>query len=471
MWHVAFVVLVLPLSQYIPDPPRAALPRVQITWYGPIDDLPLLIPRAPTGAPKAPTGAPRAQTERSQPVRQPEQTPLPQHGADAFHPRQTVVNTSMRPNHPRQTLIQPAAPMEPPTILPNLPNIVMWDNPNEPQAPRIDPAILRLKQPKAAERLAQREIEAPEAPRLEQPLGPIDLVASAASKPTLPVEAMSAPKTRAQQAVDVTAPEIVAQDGNAQLIALSATPEPEQPVEIPVGNLSAHLTISPEGVGPGAANATIPAAAPTITGNGPPGLRISGGSGIRSNTSGTGGLRVMPGIPGRPPAAAPPPVMPGVVASRSQPSSMLNRIQPRMLPEALLGPKRIYTMRFSMANLSSATGSWVLNFSELVTMTARHADPDEPELRGPTALRKVDPKYPPELRDKHVEGEVVLYAVIRAGGTVDSIQLVQGIDPTLDANAMQALAQWKFKPAERLGQPVDIETVVRIPFRAATPLY
>jgi TonB family protein len=70
-----------------------------------------------------------------------------------------------------------------------------------------------------------------------------------------------------------------------------------------------------------------------------------------------------------------------------------------------------------------------------------------------------------------VEGEVVLYAVIRANGSVDSIQLLQGIDPTLDANAIQAFAKWKFKPAERQGVPVDIETVVRIPFRAFAPAY
>ena len=143
-----------------------------------------------------------------------------------------------------------------------------------------------------------------------------------------------------------------------------------------------------------------------------------------------------------------------------------------MAPEALLGPKRIYTMRFSMANLTSATGSWVLSFTELVTVAAQPASSTAAaELSGPTALRKVDPKYPPELRDKRVEGEVVLYAVIRANGTVDSIQLLQGIDPTLDANAMQAFVQWKFKPAERQGVPVDIETVVRIPFRAVAPTY
>jgi TonB family protein len=447
LWHVAFVLLVVPLSRYIPVPPRAVLPRVEITWYGPIKDLPLITPRARAAA--------------TPPASKPEKAPTPQPSADAFHPRQTIVNTPMRPNHPRQTLIQPAAPPAPPTILPNLPNIVVWGAPSEPKAPPLDPETLRLKRPRAAERAPQEEIEAPDVPDLEQPLGPIDLVASAATKPALPVDPMSAPRARVRRTVDVAAPDIAAQGQNAQLIALSATPEPERPPEIPQGNLAARLVIAPE-------SAVAPTTQTDTAGKGPPGLRITGGRGTTSNVSGAGaGLRVMPGMPARPAPGAAAPASPVVAASRAQPSSLLDRIQPGMAPEGLFGPKRIYTLRFSMANLSSATGSWVLSFAELVGVAAQPAA----ELSGPMALRKVDPKYPPELRDGHVEGEVILYAVIRADGTVDSIQLVKGIDPTLDANAMQALAQWKFRPAERQGVPVDIEAVVRIPFRAVTPIY
>jgi protein TonB len=443
LWHVAFVLLIVPLSRYIPAPSRAALPHVQVTWYGPINDLPLI--------------APRMRPVRPRPSSEPEKAATPQPAADAFHPRQTIVNNPMRPNHPRQTLIQPAAPPAPPTILPNLPNIVIWDTPSEPQAPRIDAETLRLKRPKTAERAQRQAVEAPQVTEV-QPLGPIDIVASAASKPALPVDPISAPRARARRTIDAAAPEISAPPESARLIALSATPEPERPPEMPQGNLSARLAISPEGAQP-----DRPATQPDTAGTGPPGLRISGGR----------GLRVMPVMPGRPAAVAPgTPASPGVPASRSQPSSLLDRIQPGMAPEALLGPKRVYTLRFSMPNLSSAMGSWVLSFTELVTLAAQAEGSAAPaELSGPTALRKVDPKYPPELRDKHVEGEVVLYAVIRADGMVDSMQLVRGIDPTLDANAMQALAQWKFRAAERQGVPVDIETVVRIPFRAVAPAY
>src|SRR4029077_15316634 len=87
------------------------------------------------------------------------------------------------------------------------------------------------------------------------------------------------------------------------------------------------------------------------------------------------------------------------------------------------------------------------------------------ELTGLTLVRKVDPKYPPELIEQNVQGEVVLYAVIRSDGSVDSIQLVRGIDPPLDANAKNALGQWKFRPALKNGIPVDLETIVHIPFK------
>jgi len=43
--------------------------------------------------------------------------------------------------------------------------------------------------------------------------------------------------------------------------------------------------------------------------------------------------------------------------------------------------------------------------------------------------------------------------VIRRDGSVDSIQLVRGVDDQLDANAMQALSQWKFRPPPNKAPP------------------
>jgi TonB family protein len=140
-------------------------------------------------------------------------------------------------------------------------------------------------------------------------------------------------------------------------------------------------------------------------------------------------------------------------------------LPPGAKPEQIFESKKIYKMHIDMPNLNSAMGSWILNFTELRT------NPDAPrvpsaDLNGPAPIRKVDPKYPPTLINEHVEGEVVLYAVIRRDGSVDSIQLIHGLDEELDKNAMTALSQWKFRPATRQGEPVELEAIIHIPFLA-----
>jgi len=155
---------------------------------------------------------------------------------------------------------------------------------------------------------------------------------------------------------------------------------------------------------------------------------------------------------------------PGTPSSpRRGPASVAN-FDPSLPPEKLLSGKEIFTLHVNMPNLSSATGSWVLNCAQL-------DEGDDPRfqrggtLSGPDLLQKVDPKYPPELIKQHVQGEVILYAIIRKDGSVDSIQLVRGLEPELDKNAMEALAHWKFRPGTREGAPIDMETVAHIPFR------
>jgi outer membrane biosynthesis protein TonB len=49
---------------------------------------------------------------------------------------------------------------------------------------------------------------------------------------------------------------------------------------------------------------------------------------------------------------------------------------------------------------------------------------------------------------------------------VDSIQIAHPLDPVLDKNAMEALAGWKFTPAQRNGVPVALEAIVHIPFHS-----
>jgi protein TonB len=80
-------------------------------------------------------------------------------------------------------------------------------------------------------------------------------------------------------------------------------------------------------------------------------------------------------------------------------------------------------------------------------------------------IRKVDPKFPPELIEQNVQGEVILYGIVHADGTVDSIQVARSLEPQLDANAKSAFAQWKFQPGSKSGTAVDLEVIAHIPFK------
>jgi protein TonB len=140
---------------------------------------------------------------------------------------------------------------------------------------------------------------------------------------------------------------------------------------------------------------------------------------------------------------------------------------PSVPPERILHDAHIGTLHVNMPNLTSASGSWTLRFARLDDGTEpKLAYTPQREVSPPVPLRKVDPRYPPDLVKERIEGEVVLYAIIRKDGSIDSIQVMRSLDPQLDRNAMDALARWQFGPGTLDGEAVDVEAVVHVPFRA-----
>jgi TonB family C-terminal domain len=473
LWHVAFLVMPFPS---IPGAKRNhAFDNAEITWSGAIEDFPLI--SAPAHKPKpSPRGTP-------------DQPPASE-GADAFHPRQRIFTDPAHPNHPRQTLIQPAAPPDAPKILPNLPNMVHLAQSAQPVRPQIEISQKFLKQLRPKERRVATDpnAAAPEVQVNEQRHADLTLAMNAAGpeRPKLQINAGAAPRAaeRKQDGATEPAPDVADQlsspNGSGQtLIALSATPGPPAPVAPPPGNLNARVTISPEGKKAGVpggtpdakpsngSNGTDHAAGGTSAGNAAAGnsagVSITGGSPKSANTaSGLGAGRLsMPSA--RPNYSRADATREEAPAVQGGPPNFAT-LAPGAKPEAIFARRRVYSMNVNMPNLNSATGSWILNFSEMHTAPTGPPSTSGGEVVEPAPLRKVDPKYPPNAVAENIEGEVVLYAVIRRDGSVDSIQLVKGIDRQLDTNAVRALAQWKFRPAERNGEPVDLEAIVHIPF-------
>ncbi|HEV2115597.1 MAG TPA: TonB family protein, partial [Terriglobales bacterium] len=76
---------------------------------------------------------------------------------------------------------------------------------------------------------------------------------------------------------------------------------------------------------------------------------------------------------------------------------------------------------------------------------------------------KVEPQYPPLAKQAHIQGTVVLHAVIGKDGSVQGLQVVSG-HPMLTASAISAVKQWKYKPYMLNGQPVEIDTTITVNF-------
>jgi len=82
---------------------------------------------------------------------------------------------------------------------------------------------------------------------------------------------------------------------------------------------------------------------------------------------------------------------------------------------------------------------------------------------GALLVHQVMPRYPPSALHKHIQGAVVLDAVISKDGRIDNLRVVQG-DPVLVAAATDAVKQWKYKPYILDGQPVEVETIITVNF-------
>ena len=508
--HAAAIWLItLPIWGFLPQTQAAVPMQLNVQWdlsELPAISLPARAAKQSVARSRANDSAKNSQQER---------------GSDAYNPRQTILSTPVRLTHPRQTLIEPDASTKAPTIVQQLPNIVQWSAPqlqrptieystseSKPElrearheaeaAPQIaeaakndnaldiaqandlhlaPPAPVASKAVIAPRRAVRRNMMA--APQLGENAKNASLLNVADTNdvelaPPAPVPSNSVMARRRAVRQAGAAPEIAEQaNGNPadvrKLIAISAAPAPPAPeVQIPKGNLAANVAISPDGRKPGSPSGIEHGGAdsksPIAGANGdslPAAISVSGASGKAANAGGSA----------RPGNIAPhlnlstrPMIYPGSTtphAARTGPANVA-ALPPGAPPEDLLSGK-VFSMHVSTPNTTSTLGSWTLSFAQLGDDSGNAAGANN-MLSGPEPIYTVDPKYPPDTMLEHITGEVVLYAIIRKDGSVDSIQLVHSLDARLDRAAMDALVQWKFRPGSRGGKPVDLEAVIHVPF-------
>ncbi|PYP91290.1 MAG: hypothetical protein DMG65_08430 [Candidatus Angelobacter sp. Gp1-AA117] len=289
-------------------------------------------------------------------------------------------------------------------------------------------------------------VEAPKLPTPEQQVGNGQEQGQAASAaPSVPPSAPVTAGTGKSQAQAV-----------GQLLALNVQPvAPTSPLTVPEGNRRGEFAAGPGGR-PGATARPEIAAADTKSPAGNP----SG-----SNSSFPANIYV---------AAPPKKIASDVVVAAPLPRPDTHSTDATGAPDVPSGKiedrvfagRKYYSMALNMPNFTSSGGSWIMRFAEL------NPTPGTVEgVSAPVAVSKVDPAYPAALMRDKVEGTVVLRAVIKSDGSVGEIRVLQGLNDTLDENAEAALQKWHFRPGTKNGAPVDLEAVIKIPFRAPKTVF
>lgn len=82
----------------------------------------------------------------------------------------------------------------------------------------------------------------------------------------------------------------------------------------------------------------------------------------------------------------------------------------------------------------------------------------------PELIHRVDPRYPEAARMARLQGTVVLQAVIDEKGRVTDVQIVKSMPLGLDQASVNAVRQWRFRPATLHGRPVKVYYSLTIDF-------
>ncbi len=80
-----------------------------------------------------------------------------------------------------------------------------------------------------------------------------------------------------------------------------------------------------------------------------------------------------------------------------------------------------------------------------------------PYEKPPAPIKQVPPLYPIHIQKQKIQGQVWLEVELLVDGSVGQIEVKQSLQSGpggLDESAVNAVKQWRFKPAESDGKPV-----------------
>lgn len=86
------------------------------------------------------------------------------------------------------------------------------------------------------------------------------------------------------------------------------------------------------------------------------------------------------------------------------------------------------------------------------------------DVTRPKLVHYVEPAPSNLSKERFVDGTVRLSAVVTAEGKTSDLRILRGLNGSQDRTAMDAVAQWRFEPGTKNGQPVNVRVTVEVEF-------
>ncbi len=86
-------------------------------------------------------------------------------------------------------------------------------------------------------------------------------------------------------------------------------------------------------------------------------------------------------------------------------------------------------------------------------------------VSAPVVIRSVEPEFTPEARTADFQGSVSIQLIVDTQGNPQNVHVVRHLGMGLDEKAIDAVRQYRFKPAMYEGHPVAVQMIVEVTFR------
>jgi TonB family protein len=124
--------------------------------------------------------------------------------------------------------------------------------------------------------------------------------------------------------------------------------------------------------------------------------------------------------------------------------------------------------------IRNSRGEWTCRLAggakgDIVRGESNDANPSAPPIRkgvaAPQPTSTPDPEYTKLGRKMRVRGMSVLWVKLNEKGEASDIMVMRPLGGGLDDKAVEAVRKWRFEPARKEGQPVQVQINIEVNFR------